>query len=227
MDTVTVPSLVADKQASEPREPALTRGQVVIEVAIRGATVTLLGTFLVNALVQYSRDPSRVTLLLLVLSEVVTIAMSLISRVPRVRDWNIVSVLMATCATFYFLAFRIEPGVHLIPEWLAVGLQVTGMCIQISAKLSLRRSFGILPANRGVVMHGPYRLVRHPMYFGYLVKDIGFLLPNFGLQNVIVLAVHWCLQVGRIINEERLLSKDDTYLAYAKCVRYRLIAGVF
>ncbi len=55
-------------------------------------------------------------------------------------------------ATFYFLAFDIAPSIHLIPEWIAVYLQVIGMSIQTSAKLSLRRSFGILLANRGVVV---------------------------------------------------------------------------
>ncbi|WP_050454244.1 methyltransferase family protein [Candidatus Burkholderia verschuerenii] len=134
---------------------------------------------------------------------------------------------MSTGATFYFLAFRLEPGIHLVPEWLAAALQIAGLAIQISAKLSLRRSFGILPANRGVVVHGPYRLIRHPMYFGYLVNDMGFLLPNFGLQNVLVLAFHWTLQIGRIVREERLLSNDEMYRDYTQRVRYRLIAGVF
>ncbi|WP_175942017.1 isoprenylcysteine carboxylmethyltransferase family protein [Caballeronia sp. BCC1704] len=200
---------------------------VLVEAAIRIVTVATLGLFLYGSLVQFWRDPSRVTVLLMVLSEVVTIVFSLLSRVPGKRDWNVLSVMVSSVATFYFLAFDIKPGIHLIPEWVAVCLQVIGMSVQISAKLSLRRSFGILPANRGVVVHGPYKLIRHPMYFGYLIKDIGFLLPNFGLQNVIVLAVHWTLQVTRIVREERLLSEDDTYREYAKRVRYRLIAGIF
>ncbi|QSN62996.1 isoprenylcysteine carboxylmethyltransferase family protein [Caballeronia sp. M1242] len=200
---------------------------VLVEAAIRIVTVATLGLFLYGSLVQFWRDPSRVTVLLMVLSEVVTIVFSLLSRVPGKRDWNVLSVMVSSVATFYFLAFDIKPGIHLIPEWVAVCLQVIGMSVQISAKLSLRRSFGILPANRGVVVHGPYKLIRHPMYFGYLIKDIGFLLPNFGLQNVIVLVVHWTLQVTRIVREERLLSEDDTYREYAKRVRYRLIAGIF
>ncbi|VXC72640.1 conserved membrane hypothetical protein [Burkholderia sp. 8Y] len=201
--------------------------EFLVEAAIRMLTVAMLSLFLYGALVQFWRDPSRVTVLLMVTSEVVAIALSMISRVPKKRDWNVLSVVVSSVATFYFLAFDIRPGIHLIPEWIAACLQMIGMSIQISAKLSLRRSFGILPANRGVVVHGPYKLIRHPMYFGYLIKDAGFLLPNFGLQNVIVLALHWTLQVTRIVREERLLSEDDTYREYAKRVRYRLIAGIF
>jgi protein-S-isoprenylcysteine O-methyltransferase Ste14 len=203
------------------------RVDALVEVTVRMVTVLALGIFLYGAAVQFLRDPSRITLLLMVVSEVVTIGLAVCSRVPKQRDWNPLSMIFATFATFYFLAFDIKPGIHLIPEWLAVCLQVIGMSIQISAKLSLRRSFGILPANRGVVIHGPYKLIRHPMYFGYLVKDIGFLLPNFGWRNVIVLLVQWSLQIGRIIREERLLSGDATYREYAKRVRYRLITGVF
>jgi protein-S-isoprenylcysteine O-methyltransferase Ste14 len=47
------------------------------------------------------------------------------------------------------------------------------------------------------------------------------------LQNVLVLAFHWTLQIGRIVREERLLSNDEKYRDYAQRVRYRLIAGVF
>jgi protein-S-isoprenylcysteine O-methyltransferase Ste14 len=204
-----------------------TRGQIYLDAIVRVLTVAMLGMFLYNSLTEYLRNPSRITLLLMVISEMVTISVSLFSRVPRARDWRLLSVLMSTGATFYFLAFRLEPGIHLVPEWLAAALQIAGLAVQISAKLSLRRSFGILPANRGVVVHGPYRLIRHPMYFGYLVNDMGFLLPNFGLQNVLVLAFHWTLQIGRIVREERLLSNDEMYRDYTQRVRYRLIAGVF
>jgi protein-S-isoprenylcysteine O-methyltransferase Ste14 len=78
-----------------------------------------------------------------------------------------------------------------------------------------------------VVVRGPYRFLRHPMYFGYLIKDVGFLLPNFGLQNLFVLVVHWGLQVGRVVREEKLLSADRRYREYMSRVRYRLIVGVF
>jgi protein-S-isoprenylcysteine O-methyltransferase Ste14 len=212
--------------AGEPRPP-LTREQLVVEIAVRGLSVAMLSIFLVSSSVQFARDPSRITLLLFAVAELLTIGLALFTRVPRQRDWNPLSVVLAFCATFYFLAFRVEPGIHLLPERVAAGIQIAGILVQISAKLSLRRSFGILPANRGVVVHGPYRMVRHPMYFGYLITDIGFLLPNFGIQNLVVLVVHWTLQVARLLREERLLEGDATYRDYTKRVPYRLIRGVF
>jgi protein-S-isoprenylcysteine O-methyltransferase Ste14 len=205
----------------------LSRKQLAIEVGIRVACVVLLSVFLTSALMQFARDPSRITLLLMAAAELLTVGLAIFTRVPRERDWNPLSVVMASCASFYFLAFRVEPGTRLIPETLAAGLQIAGLLIQIGAKWSLRRSYGILPANRGVVVRGPYRFLRHPMYFGYLVTDIGFILPNFGIQNLIVFVVHWMLQIGRIVREEQLLSKDAGYREYMGRVRYRLIRGLF
>ncbi|GJH14619.1 DUF1295 domain-containing protein [Caballeronia novacaledonica] len=205
----------------------LTRKQLAVEIALRVFTATTLSLFLVSAIVQLMKDPSRITLLLFAFTALLDIVLVMCTRVARERDWAPVSMLMTICGTFYYLAFRLEPGIHLIPEVVAAGLQITGIVIQICAKLTLRRSFGLLPANRGVVVRGPYRVLRHPIYFGYLIRDVGFLLPNFGIQNVIVLAVHFGVQVCRIIREEHVLSKDRNYLEYMSHVRYRVIVGVF
>ena len=59
---------------------------------------------------------------------------------------------------------------------------------KLYGKLALGRSFGIVAANRGVVSSGPYRLVRHPIYLGYLVTHAGFLLSNMSARNVLVYA---------------------------------------
>ena len=65
------------------------------------------------------------------------------------------------------------------------------------------------------------------MYLGYFVMDIGFLLVNVGIQNMIVYGCQFALQVGRILREEKLLSDDESYRAYRGKVRFRVIPGVF
>lgn len=221
-------SRLADTVVSLPASVApLTRKQLTVEIASRICTATALSVFLVSAIVQLMKDPSRITLLLLAFTALLDIVLVVFTRIARERDWAPLSMLMTILGTFYYLAFRLQPGIQLVPELAAVGFQVTGTVIQICAKLTLRRSFGLLPANRGVVVRGPYRVLRHPIYMGYLITDIGFLLRNFGIQNVIVLALHFGVQACRIIREERVLSKDGSYREYMSRVRYRLIVGVF
>lgn len=106
-------------------------------------------------------------------------------------------------------------------------LIVSGMAFQILAKFTLRRSFGVVAANRGVKRGGPYRIVRHPMYAGYIVTQIGFLIANPNLYNVVILSLAWGLQIARIHAEERVLTEDPAYQAMMAQTRYRLFPGVY
>ncbi|MEC5409222.1 isoprenylcysteine carboxylmethyltransferase family protein [Paraburkholderia sp. MPAMCS5] len=214
--------------ASFPSSAArLTSKQLAIEIALRVCTVSALSVFLVSAIIQVLKDPSRVTLLLFLFTSLLDIGLVVFTRVARERDLSPVSMVMSITGTFYYVAFRMEPGIHLVPETAAVSLQIVGIVIQLWSKLTLRRSFGLLPANRGVVVSGPYRILRHPIYVGYMIRNVGFLLPNFGLQNLVVFAVHFCVQICRIAREEHVLSKDKSYREYMSRVRYRLIFGVY
>ncbi|WP_375450108.1 methyltransferase family protein [uncultured Devosia sp.] len=106
-------------------------------------------------------------------------------------------------------------------------LMLVGLVVQLAAKLTLRRSFGAVAANRGVKVGGPYRLVRHPMYAGYLMTHIGFLLTNPSARNALAYGICFIAQIGRIIAEEKLLTADSKYRDFAARVRYRLVPGIF
>ena len=140
----------------------------------------------------------------------------------RLGDWLL--AITATCAPLL-----IQPEVDLWPQIaaLGVGLVLLGNCGQIWAKLFLRRSFGIAPANRGVKKDGPYRFVRHPMYAGYLIAHIGVMVLMPSLFNLTVYIVGWWAQILRLKAEEDLLRQDPAYAEYMGQVRWRLIPGVF
>jgi len=114
-----------------------------------------------------------------------------------------------------------------VPSQVASTLMIAGMIIQISAKAVLWRSFGLIPANRGIRTKGPYRIVRHPMYAGYTITHIGFLLGFPSLQNFLLYFATFLIEVIRLFREEAILKKDRLYRAYAARVRYRLLPGVF
>ena len=106
-------------------------------------------------------------------------------------------------------------------------LLLLGFGIAVGAQLSLRRSFGVVAANRGVRTGGLYALVRHPMYLGYFLTHLGFLLTNPARWNVVVYAVWMACQLYRIRAEERVLSADTAYEAFTRRVPYRLVPFVY
>ena len=106
-------------------------------------------------------------------------------------------------------------------------LLLLGFGVAVSAKLSLRRSFSVVAANRGVRTGGLYGLVRHPMYLGYFLTHLGFLLTNPVLWNATVYVAWTACQLYRIRAEERVLSGDTAYEAFARRTRYRLVPFVY
>jgi protein-S-isoprenylcysteine O-methyltransferase Ste14 len=105
-------------------------------------------------------------------------------------------------------------------------IQITGIVLIASGLLSLRRSFAVVPANRGIREGGLYRIVRHPIYFSELVAILGVVLVNPSLANWAIWLCECGLQFARARAEEEFLSVDPVYRAYRERVRYRLIPGV-
>ncbi|HAK54052.1 MAG TPA: hypothetical protein DCP38_01020 [Acidobacteria bacterium] len=112
------------------------------------------------------------------------------------------------------------------PELLTASMSAVGLAIVVGGKLSLGRSFGLLPAHRGIVVSGMYRLVRHPIYLGYLVTHLAFLCAHPLAWNLTVLAAADLALVVRASLEERTLVRDPDYARYRAGVRWRLVPGL-
>lgn len=140
----------------------------------------------------------------------------------RWTDW-----VLAVCGSAAPLLVVAAAGRNLAAPAVAGVLVIMGIFVQVHAKLVLRRSFGCVAANRGLKSSGPYRFVRHPMYLGYLLSHIGFLLMNATLWNLSVYVFCYCMQIPRIFAEERMLREDRQYGEYSRRVPCRLVPGVF
>lgn len=115
----------------------------------------------------------------------------------------------------------LEPG----PDgWGAVALQAAGMVLAITAQLGLGRSFGVAPADRGLIDGGLYRVIRHPIYAGELLHFAGIVLSAPTGRNALVLTALLVATIYRIEHEESIIAR---YQQYAATVRWRLLPGVW
>jgi len=104
---------------------------------------------------------------------------------------------------------------------------LVGTLFTIWSLTILGRCFGLFPEVRGLVLRGPYRVVRHPVYLGELVSALGLVLAKPHPLVVALFGLFLVLQYWRTIYEERALAAayPDDYPAYARRVP-RLVPGM-
>jgi protein-S-isoprenylcysteine O-methyltransferase Ste14 len=118
------------------------------------------------------------------------------------------------------LALQVECS----PGYLPVGISLAGLALVIWSLFSLGNSFGIAPADRGLVRRGPYLYLRHPMYAGELLALLGAVWSSWSAWNIAIWTVLLSAVWLRIFWEQRLLAG---YTDYARQVRWRLLPGVW
>jgi protein-S-isoprenylcysteine O-methyltransferase Ste14 len=205
---------------------ALTRKAIALDLCERAFVAALFGNFAWRLLTSTAMEDLQLNILLLLVGELLPIVFVLL-RAPsatlsqRPVDWAF--GIMGTTAGLLVTPAEAAP---LVPAVLCIAIMIAGLSLQVSAKAVLGLSFGVVAANRGVKMLGPYRLVRHPIYAGYTHACRHLLaMPSLSNAGFYVLAL--VLQIVRTYFEERVLKEDAGYRAYAARVRYRLVPGIF
>jgi len=199
------------------------RLQTAVDVTERIFVLLLFAIFAVRISRSFAFAPYNI---LAVISEGLVVLFILIRRrnaiiTMRSIDWII--AIVGTSAPLF-----VRAGGHPFFSWLVgTAAMFTGLSIAIAAKLTLRRSFGMAAANRGVVRAGPYLVVRHPMYAGYVLVYAGFFLNNPLPWNLAIYALTLATLIARILAEEKVLAQDPQYADFMTHVRYRLVPGVF
>lgn len=162
-----------------------------------------------------------------VAAESVAVALFIARRPPEWASYAPGDWMATSIGSFGVLAARPLHGGFGASEWVFQSLQLLGAACAVLCLLSLGRSFGLVPANRGVRTRGAYRLVRHPIYSSYLLIDLGYLLENPTVRNGIVFACVLFAQLVRINREETCLTHDRGYAEYRTRVRYRLVPLIY
>jgi protein-S-isoprenylcysteine O-methyltransferase Ste14 len=191
--------------------------------AVVGALFTLLS---VNILTEFERT-GHITGLLLLTGEALVVVLTIIRRRARLVDRSALSAVTTVLSLAGPPLLRATGGTPLAADQVTAVISACGLAVVVYGKMTLGRSFGVVPANRGVVARGPYELVRHPIYAGYLVTHTAFLASHPTPWNVAVLLIADGALVIRALREERVLSADAEYQTYCRRVAWHLVPGVF
>lgn len=153
----------------------------------------------------------------------------LINRQPQRLPDSWKEIVVPIIGTFFFVSYNFADRFPaalarpLVPEdWraplagIAIVLSTIGFAIAVWGVIALGRSFAVLVAVREIVSTGPYRLVRHPIYSGYVLPLIGLNLSSSSIAMLLLTTAHFAVTVWRARLEEASLSAhSEAYRRYA------------
>jgi protein-S-isoprenylcysteine O-methyltransferase Ste14 len=198
----------------------------ISEFAARATVGALFALLSVNLLAEFVRT-GHITGLLLLVSEALVVVLTLVRRPAQLVDRSLLAAAMTTVSVAAPPMLRASDGPSLGPDILTALVSAVGVLLVIVGKVTLGRSFGLVPANRGVVARGPYNVVRHPIYAGYLITHVAFLAAHPGPWNVAIVLIGDSALIMRALMEERVLAADVAYQDYCRRVGWHLVPGVF
>jgi protein-S-isoprenylcysteine O-methyltransferase Ste14 len=200
--------------------------EIATDLLARALVATLLGFLSINLFADFMRT-GRFTGLLLLVSESMVVVFTIARRRALLVDRSVESAVMTVMSVAGPPLLRATEAPGLLPDVVTALLATVGLGLVIAAKFTLGRSFGIVPANRGVVVGGPYMFVRHPIYTGYLITHLGFLIAHPTPWNVMIAIAADAALIVRALIEERVLRADVDYQSYCRRVGWHLVPGVF
>lgn len=103
---------------------------------------------------------------------------------------------------------------------------VFGTVLTIFSLGALGSSFAIFPARRSLKTSGPYRLIRHPAYFGETIMLLGVALTVGSLLGWALMIASVVAFVFRIQGEERVWQTDE-FTIYQQQTPWRLVPWVW
>jgi len=199
---------------------------VAADLLARAIAGTLFGLLSINLLNDFIHT-QRTTGLLLLVSESLVVVLTILRRRTRIVDRSAGATFVTGVSVAGPILLRASSGPGLVPDAVTVVTAAVGLIIIIAGKMTLGRSFGLVPANRGVVIAGPYGIVRHPIYAGYVLTHVGFMCAYPTMWNVAVVVLTDAALMVRALYEERVLASDRVYQSYCRRVAWHVVPGVF
>ena len=196
------------------------------DLLARAIIIVLFSTMAVRFAADFIQT-GRITGLFLLASEALVVVLTMVRRSAAAIDRSIKARVLTGISIMGPPVLIPGAAPALAPEMTTVALSLAGLSVVIAGKITLGRSFALLPANRGIVSKGVYGLVRHPIYLGYLVTHVAFLVASPSLFNLGALLVADAALLARAVCEEKTLALDPEYRAYQQRVRWRVAPYLF
>jgi protein-S-isoprenylcysteine O-methyltransferase Ste14 len=191
------------------------------------ATATFFSWFIYEIILCLATE-TYVTLLVALLFRNTSITLVFLLRRPsRLTSRNVGDWIAAIGGTFitYLYTSQAKPISPLIVPTAYIVMIVTAFISTICI-INLGRSFGIVPANRGVKTDMLYSIVRHPLYLLYTIYDLALISLAFSLHNCYICILHALFSYLRAKREENILIQDETYKEYVSKTRYMFLPGI-
>jgi protein-S-isoprenylcysteine O-methyltransferase Ste14 len=148
-------------------------------------------------------------------------------RLSRVFHLTIMAValvlLFSNSARIWILGARLIPEYHWI-GWAGLSLTVAGCAFAVWARALLGSNWSAtvtVKQNHEFVRTGPYALVRHPIYSGFLLGILGTALALGEVRGLLALALAFAGWLTKARTEERFLVEQfgGAYLGYRREVK--------
>jgi len=199
---------------------------VVTDLLSRAMIVVLFTMLSINLLGDFLRT-GHVTGLLLLAGESLVVVLTVVRRKAMYVDRSVAAGVLTLLSVAGPPMLRASDVTPLVPDVATAMVSAIGLGLVVIGKMALGRSFGLVPANRGVVVRGPYTIVRHPIYTGYLITHVAFFIADPIPWNAVVILIADTALILRALMEERVLSNDVEYQGYCRRVGWHLVPGVF
>lgn len=136
------------------------------------------------------------------------------------EDWPAIPyaalVLIGIAISAYDLVVLQGLRLQLYPIIVGIALVIVGGSIRAVGRMTLKRAgFGLVNSARlrviegqRIVSNGIYGYIRHPLYLGEIIRNIGLAVAGYSLYGLITILIGNALLLFRIGTEERMLLAE-------------------
>jgi protein-S-isoprenylcysteine O-methyltransferase Ste14 len=167
----------------------------------------------------FSSIGSILDLLVIPLSIITFLLFSKKPKDNKITPTAILGVVLSFSSPFFLEHTKSQQPLYL-------GILAIGTCLFYSSFLfysyiTIGRNLGVFPGERDIVKHGPFGLIRHPIYAAYFHLCLCYVIIFPSIRNIICNLILFAGLVIRATQEESLLSSRSDYRDHLQKVKRR------